>query len=243
MRVIHPPFALRPRIPLPRFAYSYQTFSVGQVLTAAQMQQVEDNIRDHAHGADGVATITEAGLGSFKPRIQLAESTLGSAAAQLDIAFDPTGYPIIEIDIEYLLPVTNTDTINIRMSQDGGSSFYAGSGYWYAMVGVQQAASVSINQNSSVTLGPIVIGGVSNSSVGGLNGRLRCAWFDSSTRRKSVDVSVTYFSSGNAFVKVVGSVWGEDATLRANPVDALRFLASTGNLAAGSTVRAFGSWY
>jgi microcystin-dependent protein len=35
-------------------AYSYQTFSVGQVLTAAQVQQIEDNIRDHEHGQDGV---------------------------------------------------------------------------------------------------------------------------------------------------------------------------------------------
>lgn len=39
-------------------AYVYQTFSVGQVLTAAQMQQVEDNIRDHVHGEDGVSSPT-----------------------------------------------------------------------------------------------------------------------------------------------------------------------------------------
>lgn len=35
-------------------SYSYQTFSVGQVLTAAQMTQVEDNVRDHGHGLAGV---------------------------------------------------------------------------------------------------------------------------------------------------------------------------------------------
>ncbi len=39
-------------------AYSFQTFSVGQVLTAAHMNQVEYNIRDHVHGADGVSELS-----------------------------------------------------------------------------------------------------------------------------------------------------------------------------------------
>ena len=34
--------------------YSFQNFSVGQVLTAVQMDQVEANIRDHIHGRDSV---------------------------------------------------------------------------------------------------------------------------------------------------------------------------------------------
>jgi len=38
-------------------AYSFQTFSVGQVLTAAQMNQVEVNIRDHIHGVSGVSSV------------------------------------------------------------------------------------------------------------------------------------------------------------------------------------------
>lgn len=36
--------------------YSFQTFSLNQVLTASQMNQVEANIRDHIHGASGVLT-------------------------------------------------------------------------------------------------------------------------------------------------------------------------------------------
>ena len=35
-------------------AYSFQTFSVNQILTSSQMNQVEVNIRDHAHGASSV---------------------------------------------------------------------------------------------------------------------------------------------------------------------------------------------
>jgi len=35
--------------------YSFQTFTINQVLTAAQMNQVEVNIRDHVHGSAGVS--------------------------------------------------------------------------------------------------------------------------------------------------------------------------------------------
>ncbi len=38
-------------------AYSFQTFSVGEVLTATKMNQVEVNVRDHVHGTAGVANI------------------------------------------------------------------------------------------------------------------------------------------------------------------------------------------
>lgn len=38
-------------------AYSFQTFAVGQVLTAAQISQTEVNIRDHVHGQDGVSAV------------------------------------------------------------------------------------------------------------------------------------------------------------------------------------------
>ena len=35
-------------------AYQYQTFGSGQIFTSAQAQQMEDNVRDHRHGVDGV---------------------------------------------------------------------------------------------------------------------------------------------------------------------------------------------
>lgn len=36
-------------------AYQYQSFGSGQIFTSAQAQQIEDNIRDHVHGKDGVS--------------------------------------------------------------------------------------------------------------------------------------------------------------------------------------------
>jgi len=42
-------------------AYSKQTFTLNQVLTAAQMNQVETNIADHVHGSDGVVAVDVTG--------------------------------------------------------------------------------------------------------------------------------------------------------------------------------------
>ena len=38
-------------------SYTYQTFSVGQVLTAAQQQSLIDSVRDHVHGSSSVSEI------------------------------------------------------------------------------------------------------------------------------------------------------------------------------------------
>ena len=38
-------------------SYTFQTFSVAEVLTASKMNQVEVNVRDHAHGSAGVSNI------------------------------------------------------------------------------------------------------------------------------------------------------------------------------------------
>lgn len=43
-------------------AYSFQTFSLNQILTSAQVNQLEANIRDHVHGSAGVAQIDAVGI-------------------------------------------------------------------------------------------------------------------------------------------------------------------------------------
>lgn len=45
--------------------YSFQTFSVGEVLTSSKMNQIEVNVRDHTHGSGGVnATFVAPVLGT-----------------------------------------------------------------------------------------------------------------------------------------------------------------------------------
>lgn len=66
-------------------AYSFQTFTVGQVLTAAQMNQVEVNIRDHIHGQNGVSAM---GLSAAQVKATSVHQYTGSAF----IIWDGTDY-------------------------------------------------------------------------------------------------------------------------------------------------------
>lgn len=59
-------------------AYTPQSFNLGQVLTAAQVQQLETNIRDHPHGSSGVSGISIATIGisaSFTVSLQANSGT------------------------------------------------------------------------------------------------------------------------------------------------------------------------
>ncbi|MBI4185289.1 MAG: hypothetical protein HY521_14955 [Proteobacteria bacterium] len=64
-------------------AYSFQTFGFNQVLTAAEMNQVEANVRDHAHGAAGVAPIAS---GWFAPGAVNATDIASGAVQAASIA-------------------------------------------------------------------------------------------------------------------------------------------------------------
>lgn len=64
-------------------AYSYRTFSVGESVTFALMDQVEDNLNEHKHGANGVASIlSEIGL-------------VTASGASMDFAIPSTATEII----------------------------------------------------------------------------------------------------------------------------------------------------
>jgi hypothetical protein len=61
-------------------AYTYQSFTSGQIFTGAQAQQIEDNIRDHKHGVDGVVA---AGAAWVTTSTNVAFSTASTDAGKL----------------------------------------------------------------------------------------------------------------------------------------------------------------
>ena len=71
-------------------AYSFQTFSVGQVLTAAQMNQVEVNIRDKTSYTTAI-TLSAAAINETRSNIAQHATTMNFWAAGIGNVLDGTG--------------------------------------------------------------------------------------------------------------------------------------------------------
>ena len=112
-------------------AYVFQTFVASQVLTAAQMNQVEENIKAHVHGLDGVVA---AGL-SFTIETLSGNDTV--AASDIGKFFYCSGAPY---DIDFVSAATlgdgfaagfkNIDSLSpIYLAPFGSQTMNATSGY------------------------------------------------------------------------------------------------------------------
>lgn len=215
MRIIAPPFRPRLSIPLPRFAYSYQTFSVGQVLTAAQVQQIEDNVRDHQHGIDGVSG-------------GVALLTSGSVANAASLAL--TSLITDDHDVYLLLltdwsPATDNVALYMTLSADNGSN-YATTGYQYSRM-----------QHTSA--------GADEGQVAGANAaQFELANALSNVADENLTASITFSRSAgthfyaewreahvNASTAAQHSTGG--AVLRTNAINALKLAMSSGNITSG----------
>jgi hypothetical protein len=114
-------------------AYSKQTFSVAQVLTATQTNQLETNIADHKHGQDNV---------------------LGSGITFRTPKDKTAGYTVTTADVGDIITCNGTFTVSI----DPLANFSAGAGFTVANRGtgtitVDGDGSETINGNTTFTVG------------------------------------------------------------------------------------------
>lgn len=111
-------------------AYSYQTFTNSQVFTSAQAQQIEVNIRDHVHGANGV---TGAGLTWIYDSKTAAFTIAASDAGKLfNVAgdFDVSFISAVTLGQNWACTFKNTGSGRVAIKPFGsqtidGSSLYA----------------------------------------------------------------------------------------------------------------------
>lgn len=109
-------------------AYVFQTFSLGNVLTATQMNQIEVNIRDHVHGSDGVA---QSDLRA--PPFTSAQQSLASGVGRsLTLAHGLARQPRL---IEAVIICTSADgawvagdEVNLKFSNQNAIATYVTSG-------------------------------------------------------------------------------------------------------------------
>ena len=105
---------------LASWAYSFQTFSIGEVLAASKMDQIEVNIRDHQHGLSSVSVLTResnAGL------VLLASGTVAAAASLSLVLTGYTAYRGLLLVLAGFQPVTDDVQLLLRVSTDGGSTY------------------------------------------------------------------------------------------------------------------------
>ncbi len=104
-------------------AYSFQTFSFEQVLTSAQVNQIEVNIRDHIHGRDSVGKV-----GLSWPRTAKT-GTFTAVAADVGEIFDVTsGTFTIDFDAAatlgagWAITIANTGSGKVTLDPNGAET-------------------------------------------------------------------------------------------------------------------------
>jgi len=105
-------------------AYSFQTFTTGQVLTAVQMNQVEANVRDHTHGSSGVNANFVSFVGSALTANSLSALVLTSSRAAVNSLSANNAIVNSTFNAASLLYHNTTERLNIyhgRVAGDGSN--------------------------------------------------------------------------------------------------------------------------
>ena len=170
-------------------------------------------------------------------RVLLATKT-AAVSASLDFTeFDNATYRRYEFELEFVLPATDSVSLWVRTSTDGGANYDAGaSDYAWGQTGTSAGAATTGASNAAAQIvlnTAVPIGNAAGEY--GVSGLLSFDGAPLATMPTVMNGRITYFSNGGGFVQLAigGTRWA------AADVDALQFLSSIGNLTSG-TIRMYG---
>jgi hypothetical protein len=177
----------------------------------------------------------------------LLRSLTASASASLDFATRTDGSALIQTDFDIyqiemieVLPATDGTSLNMRVSTDGGSSYISTSNVYswgsYTLTGSSAGAQGNVTNATFIGISPNM-----DSATGSyaLSGSVKLYNPLGTTNYKSIVGQVTAVTSagvglGNIYtLQLFGSYKSTTA------VDAIQFLAGSGNIASG-TIRVYG---
>ena len=124
-------------------AYSKQTFSVNQVLTNGQMNQVETNIQDHKHGVSGV----NATFGAISADSYAQPGTGGEALKIIRGRISAAGSKVSGDGFTVSGPSSNVYTITFQTAFSGVPAVVAnceGDAYYMALQASPTTSSFAI---------------------------------------------------------------------------------------------------
>lgn len=191
-----------------------------------------------------IAPIIGSAGPSYSGEVLLAES-IASASASLDFvtrnaagqsgAIFQADYDEYVVEFVNIVPATNATTLAFRVSTDGGATYDSGANYRYAYRFTGSNAATGTAQ-SNVGTSILACGALSSTaSAGGANGSFRLTNPLSATQEKMAWHSSGFKSSDGNYYSIVGM----GAYASTSPVNALRALLDSGNIASGA-VRVYG---
>jgi hypothetical protein len=196
------------------------------ILTGKGLVEFGDDLK-----VNGKITSTKTPIG-----LVLLESLTASNSATLDLTnWYSTDYDSIEIVISELIPVVGTGVgLILEVSTNGGVSWdtaahYQFSDNWYGVGYADQGYSAFTGNTNFRVWG----GSTGDNWIGALNSKITLMGVTSATVSGKID-SVAVFN-GRGFYNLVYGI----AYNASGPVNALRFVATSGNLSSG-TIRIYG---
>jgi hypothetical protein len=175
-----------------------------------------------------VQNVTAANLrASAAAPLTLIERQTASSSASIDFVI-PAGYARHELVFSRVVLATNNASLWLRASVNAGSSYLAGTEYaWGATYNDATATGVGNAANGAAQA--VISGGASNASNLTIAGRYDLD-VGSGSLRASLHGGATMFDNAAS----VMLAWKSSASIAAGAdVDAVRFLASSGNIASG----------
>lgn len=166
----------------------------------------------------------------------LVQQQTASASATLDFASCISStYDTYQFEFINILPATDGTTINMRVSTDGGSTYVSTTdyAYWDFRFDAGSAGPGGATGATSIVLGET--NGIGNASAFGLVGMIQLYDPGSASVHKAINGNIAFRNAaGLRIAHVVAGAYEANTA-----VNAVRFLAGSGNITSG-TIRCYG---
>lgn len=130
------------------------------------------------------------------------------------------------LDLQNVIPATDGAALYFRVSTDNGSTFQSTSYVSTIIASASDGTSGVVTQTSAIQF----TSSASNNSSYGFSGQVKIGDLASASLRKPVVLNGTYRAQGGTASSVNGGGYWDDATA----INAIQFIASSGNLSTGS---------
>lgn len=215
------------------------------MISAATLVTEADTIESN----DNDTTIpTSAAVKAYVDGLNTASRTLlatktASASSSLDFTeFNNATYLRYEFELYNVIPGTDSTSLYVRTSTNGGSSYEAGgSSYYWGVSGTTNASATTDGQSAASA----IILNHRTQSIGnaatefGVSGMIDVMGAPSSSVYTELLWRVNYWRDIGAGTTGHSQLQGGGARLATTDVDAIRFLFSSGTIASG-TIRMYG---